>query len=180
MRRGFSFVEVLATLAIVALLASVVGANVMDRVRDGDFTKFSENAGTVKQASLTFLTDVGAYPGRPTQLVVQPVGGTAKDLFNSTISVGKAAKWRGPYVDVDSNRFFLSPGLGAVVVDSFTVRTSNGNQFMTAIYTGLSRTDQLRFKKDYDGGSGVAGPDSLTGMVRYTKDSLFLLITPAR
>lgn len=181
-RSGFSFVEMLVALVIVGLMAAVISPALLPRMRDGEFTRFNQNVGTVKAATTVFLADVGAYPGRPTQFFQQPTGGTSKDLFNATISVGRATKWRGPYMDTDSLRFFAPEtiGLGAAIVDSFTVKTSGGHPYATLILTGVTREDQLRYKKDYDSGAGVAAADSLTGLVRYNKDTLFVLFAVAR
>lgn len=181
-RSGFSFVEVLAALVILGIMTAIVAPSIGPRIRDGEFQRFNSNLTNIRTGTTTFLTDVKSYPGRPTQFFVQPVGGTAKDVFLSTISAAKASKWHGPYLDTDSLLFFAPStlGLGAAIVDSFTVKTADGSPFLTVIMTGVGREDQLRYKRDFDNGAGVANADSLTGLVRYNKDTLFVLLTSAR
>lgn len=181
-RSGFSFAEVLGALVIVGLLAAVTMPVVSTQIAGAELQQFTRNGATMKDASLMFLSNVGAYPGRPSQLLVQPVGGTAKDLFGATISTGRAAKWKGSYIDTDSLGYFAAGkfGLGVTVADTFVVKSSNGSPFLTAVFVGASRSDQLRLKKEYDNGTGLEAADSLTGLVRYHKDSVFYLLTVAR
>lgn len=181
-RRGFSLIEVLAAIVLLGVMTAIIAPAIGPRLRDGEMHRFNANVNNLRSGTTMFLMNVKTYPGRPTQFFVQPTGGTAKDLFHATISVGKANGWRGPYLDTDSLGFFGASafGLGATVVDSFTVRTSDGNPYMALILTGLSRDDQLRYKRDFDHGTGIAGPDSATGLVRYAKDSMFILVTTAR
>lgn len=181
-RRGFSFVELLVVLAIMAVLAAIIAPSIIDRSRDAEVQRFSESLHNLRTASTMFVQHTTAYPGRPSQFFIQPVGGTSKDLFNATMSNGKTSKWRGPYLDTDSLKYFhpTTQAFALVLTDSFTVKSSDGNQYMTVIFTGAARTDQLRLKADLDGGAGVAAADSATGLLRYKKDSLFVLLTPAR
>lgn len=181
-RRGFSFVELLVVLVIMAVLAAIITPSVLDSARDAEVQRFSESLRSLRTATTLFLQHTTTYPGRPTQFFIQPVGGTSKDLFNATISNSKANKWRGPYLETDSLKYFHSStqAFGLIVTDSFTVKTSDGNQYMTMIFTGAARTDQLRLKHDLDGGAGVAAPDSALGLLRYKKDTLFILLSPAR
>ena len=77
-RSGFSFVEVLVALVIVGLMAAAIGPSLLPRMRDGAFAQFQSNVDNIRASSTVFLSDIGAYPGRPTQFFKAPVGGTSK------------------------------------------------------------------------------------------------------
>jgi general secretion pathway protein G len=86
-RRGFTLVEMLLVLVILATLAAIVYPKVMGRSKQANITAAQTQIANFKTALDTFEVDNGYYPkGRNglQDLVVQP-----RD----------ATKWHGPYLD---------------------------------------------------------------------------------
>jgi prepilin-type N-terminal cleavage/methylation domain-containing protein len=93
---GFTFIEMIVGLAIMALLATAVTPSliaVLDRQRrDVALTTFSTIGGAIG----AFTGDVGEYPAQLTQLTTQI--GAQPDLCGVNYSVGEQGNWDGPYI----------------------------------------------------------------------------------
>ncbi|MDA8234976.1 MAG: prepilin-type N-terminal cleavage/methylation domain-containing protein [Clostridia bacterium] len=86
-RRGFTLVELLVVLAILALVAALIVPSVMGNL-DQSRVKADELAATqIYSAAQMYKIDVGEFPAAPGALVTNP-GGAAQTL------------WRGPYLDI--------------------------------------------------------------------------------
>lgn len=94
-QRGFSLVELLVALAIMALLIGVVTPNVLSRIRQGRGAALAQNLRAVTEAAWSFRGDMGRFPKRLVQLTTRPVGGDP-DLCSRPIS--NVDSWKGPYL----------------------------------------------------------------------------------
>ena len=59
---GFSLIEIMVVLAIMGLLASIVGSNVMDALRKGRINRVKADFRSIENALLTYRMDNGFYP----------------------------------------------------------------------------------------------------------------------
>ena len=85
-RRGFTLVELLVVLAILALVAALIVPSVMGNL-DQSKVKADELAATqIQSAAQRFRIDIGEFPAVSEALISNP-GGSVQNL------------WKGPYLD---------------------------------------------------------------------------------
>jgi type II secretion system protein G len=96
-RAGFSFIEIVVALMIIAVMA--VGAfSLMNWVKRAQRTSTDATLRNVQLAINTFNTDTGTYPTALAYLVTRP----------QDAAVSK--KWRGPYADEKDGEFAVKDG----------------------------------------------------------------------
>jgi prepilin-type N-terminal cleavage/methylation domain-containing protein len=95
--RGFTLVEVLLALAIMAVLATVLIPQVVRRQRDGYAAAIATSISGVRSAAYEFRKGVGRYPSQIAHLATLPNAGTT-DLCGRTVPVDWASTWKGPYL----------------------------------------------------------------------------------
>jgi type II secretory pathway pseudopilin PulG len=89
--------EVLVTVAIVAVLASVVVPTVTSQIGKGDEASFQTGTTNLRTGITAFVSDTRKWPGRVSDLFNQPVAADL-DLFGGAYGAPAAARWKGPYV----------------------------------------------------------------------------------
>jgi len=191
-KKGFTLPEVIVTITLIAILASVVVPTIISQVRKGDPAKLGNDFMAVRGASEQFLTDVRKYPASVAQLASSittsqsPLPGTSLAPFG-TPEVGR---WRGPYLSKDASAALLT-GLGLsmkTVFDTVTlsvsgvISTVGGQKYMVLsipMQNGATTVNDslsiLQLDQQFD--DGVL----LTGSIRYrigTIDTLKFLIMP--
>jgi prepilin-type N-terminal cleavage/methylation domain-containing protein len=99
--RGFTLIEVMVTLAILALLAGVIITQVTPRIFQGQAAALSSTFKSLSGAITTFRQDVGRYPQRLSHLDDPIVATTQFDLCHTAggYSAATAGRWTGPYID---------------------------------------------------------------------------------
>lgn len=96
-RAGFTLLEVLVAVTIVALLAVTIGPAMGSRLRQGQVGALATQFDGLRQALEEFHADVRRYPRALAMLTSQPLA-TNHDVCGGTIPAGLRADWRGPYV----------------------------------------------------------------------------------
>lgn len=114
-RTGFSLVEVLVALGIIALLVAVVLPMVVRRIPDGQSSAIAKTLAGLREAVYEYRTDVRRYPTHLRYLSAAP--GSATDICGQSVPASFLASWKGPYVD-------RSIGTTGLVVDEMTVLDS--------------------------------------------------------
>src|SRR3954470_20919790 len=84
---GFTLVETIVTLGLLAVLAAFVVPTVVQKAGAGDPVKVVSDLSAIRTGLETFQTDVGGVPNQLRMLIVQP---TTANHFVDSVSLLKA------------------------------------------------------------------------------------------
>lgn len=164
-RLGFTLTEIVAVLAIIAVLAAIVIPQALRRISDAHSAALATDLEALAKAIEGFRGNVGRYPDSLTYLSRNPTAGL--DVCGAAIPAQLLTQWRGPYI----NRTIASAGLpvGDVVISGDLIRDplTNALDNFASLYIRATNVDQsvaLTVEAAYDGGT----PDLATGTVRWT------------
>ena len=62
--RGFTLIEIIVAVALVAILSAAIAPNVLNNIAQGRLTRAKSDVQSIAQAIQMFKNDVGAYPNR--------------------------------------------------------------------------------------------------------------------
>lgn len=121
-RQGFTLVELLVVIVILAVLAAVVLPKFASSGQRSKESALKSDLTLLRNAVQMFKTDTGAYPASLADLAVTtaPAKGLASDGTQATIAAGD---WHGPYITTVPNDPIsvaaftytaTSPGVGTV------------------------------------------------------------------
>ena len=198
-RGGFTLIETIVTVGLLAVLAAFVVPTVIQKAGAGDPVKVQSDVTSIRSALEAFVSDVGAYPNQIRLLTDVPTG--SNHFVDSTTSVtgGEIAAWKGPYLsatigtlptdsiatgytafvknfvtryDGENNaaEYYLTAGAGTG--GTFNV---NHTLFVGVTIVGLTLPQAQLVNKLIDGGGDtdvIAGPyigANTTGRFRYDK-----------
>jgi prepilin-type N-terminal cleavage/methylation domain-containing protein len=136
-RNGFTLIEVLVTLILLAVLAAAVFPVVTQQSDQGDPVRVANDLGSIRSAVEQFRLDVRpTWPSDIEDLAYLPVGGDV-DLNNNAI--GNASKWNGPYIDlgIASNP---TRGTGTAFTSAFGAEVQNDLVCLSADVTIVDLT----------------------------------------
>jgi len=94
-RSGFTLPEVLTSMALIAVLASVVVPTVRGRMEDGYEDAAIQEFQSLGSAITAYRQDVGHYPPALDYLSALPP--SPRDFCGHLLGANDAAKWNGPY-----------------------------------------------------------------------------------
>jgi prepilin-type N-terminal cleavage/methylation domain-containing protein len=97
-RPGFTLVEVLAAVLIVAVMAAVIIPVVFGRINDSAIRREATTFGVLAQAIMAYHDNVGMWPSTLVQLNTKPVAGTDVNICGGAMSNKEVARWYGPYL----------------------------------------------------------------------------------
>lgn len=97
-RRGFTAIEILVSLAIVAILTAIVVPQLNGRIRESRKSALSQTLFGLSQGVAEYKKAVTRYPYQLSLLTAAPVAGTSKDACGTVLLPINANNWRGPYV----------------------------------------------------------------------------------
>jgi prepilin-type N-terminal cleavage/methylation domain-containing protein len=96
---GFTLVETIATIGLIAVIASFVIPSVVQKAGSGDPLKLQNDLTTVRTAIEAFATDVKAgLPHQISSLTSRPTAGVDRLIDSTAMTTGQAEGWRGPYI----------------------------------------------------------------------------------
>lgn len=135
-RAGFTLVEVLVTLVLIALLVGVVVPGVIGQLGSGESTRILEDTESVRSAGKMFRIDVKRFPAALHQLTVPPTTpwDITDDINGAEIPTGLQERWSGPYLEVGTIAALtdtLRSAAGAEIGPLFETTTLNGTDFWT-------------------------------------------------
>lgn len=190
--KGFTLPEVIVTITLIAVLASVVVPTIISQVKKGDPTRTGQDFMAMRGAVEQFLSDVRKYPASVAQITA--VITTAQTPLTTTsiapYGAAEIQRWRGPYLTKDGTAA-LATGFGLLINNNFNVdtlavsgaaSTAGGQRYMVvAVPMKVGATianDSLSAREvDRQFDDGVL----LTGLIRYrvgTTDTLKFLLMP--
>jgi prepilin-type N-terminal cleavage/methylation domain-containing protein len=180
---GFTLIEILVALILIALLLGAVVPAVLNQVNKGDTNRILEDLDAVTAGIQTFRMDVKRWPGDLEDLIFQPTAASSTadaDIDGTAYSAGMVAKWDGAYLDgvsLDENDALVTGGEGMIQND-FDVGGAfalNGEDYITITVNGLALSQVEAVDVAMDGSA-----TSSTGRVHTSGTTLYFLATPKR
>lgn len=164
-RAGFTLVEVLVTLVLIALLVGVVLPAVIGQLGTGENTRLQQDMEAVRSAGKMFRIDVKRWPSSLDQLVLQPDNwADSTDINGVNIPGGLLARWSGPYLEtgsITSATDSLHSGGGAAIRPGLRKLTLESAEYWAMI---VANVDTLRIQAM---GLEIDGSENLeTGRIR--------------
>lgn len=188
-RAGFTLIEVLVTLILLAVLAAAVFPVVTQQAESGDPVRAAQDLTSIRTGIETFQLNVRpSFPGDIEDLVYAISNEQDAPINTVTLasgySNGQLNKWDGPYVDVAVAEAGLatgtafSTGYGGIVQNDLTCynATANtdavntcvkGRDFVAIQITGLSDAQYEEINDLIDGETEADATDHDTGKLRF-------------
>lgn len=161
-RAGFTLAEVLTSLAIIAVLASVVVPAVKGRIQDGYEDTIIQEFQSLSSAITAYRRDVGHYP--PTLTYLLQIPANAQDFCGNTLASTDSAKWTGPYI----SRSMATNASSYTIAGRDAVQTLLNRQGTSLIYIQILNVDTVTVHDiDYKVDGAV---DNANGVIRYTNN----------
>ncbi len=144
-RAGFTVVEVIVTLAIMAIALTTVVMTAKGRVEDAEAEALVSTLEAYRVATVNFREHVTGWPGYGRQLVyppdaaVAPVNVKDDDICEIGFLASDIAAWRGPYL---AQRLDLN-GLrvGNALINNKFLRDPAGNTIAGELVIAVSQVD---------------------------------------
>lgn len=143
-RAGFSLIEVIVTLAILAGLLAVLFPVVVDQVERGEPTRIASDLGAISSALEVFRIHVLEVPDDLEDLV-NPLTIADRRLDGETYTERQTERWEGPYLDTP----FLEAGAGdPLSPDSLDTGYKSWIMPQLALYNSLTSDSLPRSAQD--------------------------------
>jgi prepilin-type N-terminal cleavage/methylation domain-containing protein len=192
-RSGFTLIETIVTVGIIAVLAAFVVPTVIQKAGVGDPVKVQNDLNTVRTGLETYGTDSKAgFPHLLYDLTAKPTAGTSRLIDSTAMTANQVAKWNGPYMGAtitntvgDSmatgytaymmnfiDRYDITANFPEHKTDgSFNTGFLNTNTLFASIQIhGLTLAQGIALNTLIDGASDVAvaaDSSNITGRLRY-------------
>lgn len=162
---GFTILEVVIALVMLAVLSAAVIPALMGRIRDAQTATLSQTLFSLSLAITEYRKAVTTYPPALKHLALRP-SATVTDACGTAIGSTNSASWRGPYV----SRELVAGGLNigdASVAD--TLRRDAGPPVTLFIDVGnVDSLSAIDIDKQFDGATNTP----TTGAIRYQKAAI--------
>jgi len=188
-REGFTLIEVLVTLILLAVLAAAVFPVVTQQAEQGDPVKAAQDLSSIRSGIETFQLNVRpSFPGDLEDLVYQISNAQDAPVNTTTLASGYSTtqvnKWDGPYVDIAvaqaglATGTALETGFGGIVENDLTcyngsantdagITCQQGRDFVAVEITGLSDAQYEEINDLIDGENEADATDHDTGKLRF-------------
>lgn len=192
---GFTLIEVLVTLILLAVLVAAVFPVVTQQSEQGDPVRVANDLASVRTAVGQFRLNVRPdYPGDLEDLVFQPSTDVGTDATFKGAAYSNASNWNGPYLDIsltenemsppDTNGFYTAFGgqidgelkcLDATGVSPITP-TSNcaAGNFVAAELKYISSSEANLLEEQIDGNTTA----NTTGKFRHSGNTAYYIVGP--
>ena len=118
--RGFTLIEMIGVLAVIAILAAIVAPKIFDAIRDSKTDTLVTNLNSIRTSIVQYYKDTNTFPQHDADPTEARLGATRKDLITDPrIALPALALrgWKGPYLDKELENP-INPNGEFVVVDS--------------------------------------------------------------
>ena len=92
-QHGFTLMEMIGVMAVIAILASIATPTIIGAIRDAKITTFVENSNSLRSAVAQFYEDTGRFPVH----VQTSTNQNEKQLMKNTST--PLSGWDGPYIE---------------------------------------------------------------------------------
>lgn len=105
---GFTLVEMIGVMAVIAILASVATPRIIDSIEDAKISSFIQETKTLEGAVAKFYADTGKWPDLDTTYDKSTNPHQYQLTYNAADSSSTAISgWQGPYVEtIPDNPFY--------------------------------------------------------------------------
>ena len=101
--KGFTLVEMIGVMAVIAILAGFAAPRVFDAIEDAKVTSAVQHIQTLKTATTQFYADTGRFPRFHSTNAANGTGGNSYNQLMKKDSLNTAGAdipgWSGPYLD---------------------------------------------------------------------------------
>jgi type II secretory pathway pseudopilin PulG len=98
-RMGFTLIETIVTVGLLAVIAAFVIPTVIQKAGSGDPVKVQNDLNAVQTAVATFATDSKAgFPHQISSLTSKPLADVDRLIDSTAITANQVAMWNGPYL----------------------------------------------------------------------------------
>jgi prepilin-type N-terminal cleavage/methylation domain-containing protein len=120
-RSGFTLVETIVTIGLIAALAAFILPNVVQKAGAGDPVKAQNDLNTLRTALESFATDGKAgFPHQLSTLTTKPIAGVSRLIDSTIMTANETALWRGPYMSA-----MVPLGIGDSVATGYSAYAMN-------------------------------------------------------
>lgn len=166
-RPGFTFIELVVSLAVLGLLAAVLLPQTVGRLSRGETAALANNLQSITGSIQRFRDDVGRYPDSLTHLAALASG--RRDLCGRIISAADHARWSGPYLNRQLPAAGLPSGTSVISAkltrDPATITGGITAANMTVTVRGVDLEVANEMEAAFDGNANPA-----EGTVRWAAD----------
>jgi prepilin-type N-terminal cleavage/methylation domain-containing protein len=149
-RRGFSLVETIVTVGLLAVLAAFVVPSVVQKAGVADPVRLQNDLGAIRTAIETFSADLaGEFPGDLEDLTTS-ITTTDSSLTRQLYTSSQVAQWKGPYFSSSVKE------TDNTVANAAKVRTGFGADIISV----LQRYDATHDMGEVSGGTGTTFSDT--------------------
>ncbi len=173
-RNGFTLIEVLVTLAIIAAMVAVMLPSLSSRIRTGNAANLTQNLKTVNDALQKYRENVGYYPIQLVNLTTRPTTSNT-DACGSTLSSTDVALWQGPYLALSVTTNGVQSG-DAIIQNSLsrTPTTTSSSTVMDGSLSVFASNVATSVATDVEATLDAGTADVNAGTVRYNSSTLLL------
>jgi|SRR5579862_2598014 len=171
-RFGFTLVEVIVSITLIAALAAVTYPTIKARVTDGYENSLINELDNLASAIISYRQNVGHYPPRLDYLAALGTRPIDVCATPDTLSVAESSAFRGPYASLNllhTTAWYLFGNRDTIADTLQVVRgglVGTTGDYIAIVVRGPDTTTQIDIDMKVDGIK-----DSLNGTVRWTKGS---------
>lgn len=110
---GFTLMEMIGVVAVIAILASMATPMIFDAIRNARITAFVEDVNVLRTAVARFYEDTGNFPDHEPTSTSTASHQLLSDNPNSAI-----AGWNGPYLEAELENPFSEGGFRRIQVET--------------------------------------------------------------
>lgn len=112
---GFTLVEMIGVMAVIAILASVATPRIIDSIEDAKISSFVQQTKTLEAAAAKFYADTGLWPEFESTADKSTSPHKHQFIYNAADASGtKIPGWQGPYVIEEPSSPFTSGSMQAL------------------------------------------------------------------